>query len=195
MKKKTKYHHGNLADALLQAGVKEARVNGIKNLGVTYLANKVDVSPMAIYRHFPSGENLKVEISQQSRQILANRMLMAASQEEGAKKRFQAAGRAYIQFALEEPGLFSVAFVECEVPPRQEDEPSAWLVLQDLILDLCNEGYAEPADAEEIAYFAWSTVHGYASLAVTPGPCQLKSTKEQIDELIDRVWLGVIKAQ
>ena len=63
-KKKKTYHHGNLEEALLQVGMKEAKATGSRNLGVTHLARLVDVTPMAVYRHFPSGENLKAAISQ-----------------------------------------------------------------------------------------------------------------------------------
>jgi AcrR family transcriptional regulator len=190
MKKKT-YHHGNLEEALLTVGMKEAKASGSRNLGVTHLARLVDVSPMAVYRHFPSGENLKAAISQQAREELARRMFEAVSKEKDVKRRFMATGREYIRFGLEEPGLFAVAFIDCDAPPQREDNPSARAILHDAILDLCNEGLVKPSDLEAVANFAWSIVHGFTMLASGTDPFRPKSTPSVIENLLERTWLGV----
>ncbi len=191
--KKQGYHHGNLGQALLEVGLKEAKASGSRNLGVTHLAKLVGVSPMAIYRHFPSGESLKAAISQQAREELARRMIDLFSTETDLKRRFQATGRAYIHFALEEPGLFAVAFVDCaELPPRI-DGPSAWDILRDAILELCQAGLVEESQIEDVAMFCWSAAHGYASLAGGTDPLRPLATAESIEDFLDRVWLGVTK--
>ena len=188
---KTKYHHGDLEEALLAAGMREARRTGTRNLGVNSLAKEVNVSAMAVYRHFSSGEGLRASISQQAREELARRMLKAIAAEKDVKNRFRASGRTYIQFALKEPGLFAVAFVACDEGPKREDNPSAWMVFQDSILDLCNAGLIEPAEVEDVAAFAWAAVHGYAILAGGSDPKRPKSNEKTISQLLDRVWAGI----
>jgi AcrR family transcriptional regulator len=189
--KTQKYHHGNLEKALLSAGIREAKATGSKNLGVNSLAKVVNVSPMAVYRHFSSGEVLRASISQQAREELARRMIKAISVETTVKNRFRATGRTYIQFALKEPGLFAVAFVACDEGPKREDNPSAWMVFQVSILDLCNAGLIEPAEVEDVAAFAWAAVHGYAILAGGSDPKRPKSNEKTISQLLDRVWAGI----
>jgi AcrR family transcriptional regulator len=191
--KTQKYHHGNLEAALLEAGVRVARISGSKNLGVNALAKEVSVSPMAVYRHFSNGEGLKASSSQQAREELARRMIEAISHETSVKARFEATGRTYIQFALNEPGLFSVAFVACEAPPKREDSPSAWMVFQDSILDLCNEGLIQAAEVRQVTDFAWAAVHGYANLAGGSDPMRPKAEPEIIDGLLERIWFGIVK--
>jgi AcrR family transcriptional regulator len=186
------YHHGNLDQALLDAGLKEAKMTGTRNLGVNSLAKDVDVSPMAVYRHFSSGEALRANISQAAREVLAKRMLVDLGDATGARERFRATGRSYIQFALDEPGLFAAAFVTCDAPPRREDEPSAWIIFQDSILDLCNKGLLEVTEVEQVAAFAWSSVHGYATLAVGNDPKRPKTSQKIIDDLLDRIWAGIV---
>lgn len=193
MKKKISYHHGNLEDALLTAGIKEARETGIRNLGVTHLANLVNVSPMAVYRHFPNGESLKAGISQQAREELARQMLKALGNEKDIKKRFLAIGRAYIEFGIKEPGLFSVAFLDCDAEPSHEDNPSSWLIFQDAILDLCNDGLIDHTEIEQVAAFAWSLVHGYVTLANSSLILRPKSEKTFIDQMLERSWLAITK--
>ncbi len=190
MKKKS-YHHGNLEEALLKVGMKEARASGSRNLGVTHLAKLVDVTPMAIYRHFPSGENLKAAISQQAREELARRMASAVAKETDVKKRFMATGREYIRFGLAEPGLFSVAFLDCSELPNREDNPSARGILHDTILDLCNEGLIEPKEVQAVAHFAWSIVHGFTMLAGSEDPYRPSARPGDIEDVLERAWLGV----
>ncbi len=190
MNKKT-YHHGNLEEALLTVGMKEAKASGSRNLGVTHLAKLVDVSPMAVYRHFPSGENLKAAISQQAREQLARQMFEAVSQEKDVKRRFMATGREYIRFGLEEPGLFAVAFIDCDASLKREDNPSARAMLHDAILDLCNEGLVRPEELEAVANFAWSIVHGFTMLAGGTDPFRPEAKPSIIENVLERSWLGV----
>lgn len=190
MKKKA-YHHGNLEEALLKVGMKEAKATGPRNLGVTHLARMVNVTPMAIYRHFPNGENLKAAISQQAREELARRMARAVAKETDVKLRFMATGREYIKFGLEEPGLLAVAFLDCDELPSREDNPSARNILHDAILDLCNEGIVKANDVEAIAHFAWSIVHGFTMLASSADPFRPVSGTTEIEEILERAWVGV----
>ena len=190
MKKKT-YHHGNLEAALLTVGMKEAKASGSRNLGVTHLAKLVDVSPMAVYRHFPSGENLKAAISQQAREELARRMTRAVAKETDVKRKVMATGREYIRFGLAEPGLFSVAFLDCSELPNREDNPSARGILHDAILDLCNEGLVEPKEVQAVAHFAWSIVHGFTMLAGSEDPYRPSARPVDVEEVLERAWLGV----
>jgi AcrR family transcriptional regulator len=191
MKKKS-YHHGDLEEALLKVGMKEARASGTRNLGVTYLAKKVNVSPMAVYRHFPSGESLKSSISQRAREELGRRMQEAVDKESDVKLRFIATGRAYIQFALDEPGLFSVAFVDCNAMPSREDNPSPEKILKDGILDLCNAGFVKLSDVKNVDYFAWSVVHGFAVLALDADPLRFSPDQNSVENLLNKAWRGIV---
>lgn len=189
--KKTSYHHGNLEEALLNVGLREARSKGSQNLGLTHLAKLVNVSPMAVYRHFESGESLKASISQKAREELARRMIAAVEKENDVKSRFLAIGRTYIEFGLAEPGLFSVAFIDCAEQPKNHDEPSSSQIFEDAILDLCNEGLINTSDVQGVAAFAWSLVHGFAILAGGAEPNHLNATKVSIEELLQRAWTGI----
>ena len=192
--KKKPYHHGNLEEALLEVGLHEARATGARNLGVTHLARLVNVSPMAVYRHFSNGESLKAGISQHAREELARRLSAAAATEPNVKVRFLAMGRAYIQFALDEPKLFSVAFTECEELPAREDNPSACLIFQNAVLDLCNAGLIHHSDIECVTAVAWSAVHGFSMLAGGTSSFRPSTRKAAIDDLMERIWASVVQS-
>ena len=118
-------------------------------------------------------------------------MASAVAKETDVKKRFMATGREYIRSGLEEPGLFSVAFLDCSELPNREDNPSARAILHDAILDLCNEGLVEPKEVQAVAHFAWSIVHGFTMLAGSQDPYRPSAQPVDIEDVLERAWLGV----
>jgi AcrR family transcriptional regulator len=146
---------------------------------------------MAVYRHFPNGDSLKVSISQLAREELAKGMQSAVAREVDVKRRFQATGRAYIEFGLDEPGLFAVAFLDCDATPRRYDDPSAWDIFQGAILDLAEAGYIELVDVQAVTSMAWAVVHGFVVLAGSNTSYLSDTTSAQIDDLIERTWRGI----
>ena len=53
-------------------------------------------------------------------------------------------------------------------------------------LRLCNRGGAA---------FAWSVVHGYATLVAGNDPKRPKSNERIVADLLDRVWVGIVKGK
>ena len=76
---------------------------------------------------------------------------------------FRATGRAYIQFALDEPGLFEVAFRPCIPDLYVPDDPSPYALLSEALDDLSGANLlAVPRAGAET--YAWIAVHGAAVL-------------------------------
>ena len=59
----TRYHHGSLRAALLEAGLRIAAAKGPAALQLRDLAKAEGVSASAVYRHFPDLAHLSAEIS------------------------------------------------------------------------------------------------------------------------------------
>ena len=57
------YHHGNLRQALIDAGLAVTRNGGPSALSLRDLARRLGVSPNAVYRHFADRDNLLATIS------------------------------------------------------------------------------------------------------------------------------------
>ena len=115
------YHHGSLDQALVEAGVEAVRDVGISKLSLRDLARNIGVSSSATYRHFPSREYFEMRVSQRCREALAQAMNDASAQIVGSNtkrrsvERFEAIGRAYVNFAVSNPTLFEAAFSRNEV--------------------------------------------------------------------------------
>jgi AcrR family transcriptional regulator len=155
------YHHGDLRHALVEAATELARSGGVDGVVLREAARRVGVSPSAAYRHFPSRDGLLAAVGAAARERLARRMLAADAGD--ARDHFRATGRAYIDFALEEPGLFDVAFRPCPPDLYVPDDPSPYRVLSAALdaLDAAGALAVPRAGAEEPA---WAAVHGAAVL-------------------------------
>ena len=184
------YHHGDLRRALIDASTGLAAQDGPDGVVLREAARRIGVSPSAAYRHFPSREGLLAVVGSQARQVLAERMLGAMSEASGAVERFRACGREYIRFALEEPGLFAVAFRPHSPELFVPEDPSPYHVLSGSLDELADARLlAVPrAGAEE---YAWIAVHGAAVLLGT-GAISAAERERVIEGSLDMVAHGLL---
>lgn len=164
------YHHGDLRRAAIALAVERVRAGGLNALIVREVARDLEVSPAAIYRHFPDRDALIGEVARSARRALAERMIQDADRVEGADARarsidrFLAVGRAYLAFADDDPNLLDAAFLPIHLPDAHDERPNPWHVLGGTLDELVATG-AMPAERRPGAEtIAWSTVHGFAVL-------------------------------
>lgn len=187
------YHHGNLREALVLAGVELARKGGPESVTLREASRAAGVSHNAAYRHFADRDDLLRAVCEQCMTALAALMdtrLNQLGQGRGVRQawdRLRAVGRAYIDFALAEPGMFRTAF---GVPTTAEAlEPSLerhpYGILSACLDNLVDVGALDPSDRPGAELAPWSAVHGLASLLVD-GPLKGMSIAER-EAAIDRV--------
>jgi AcrR family transcriptional regulator len=168
-KKKDSYHHGDLRRALLQVALERVRRNGVENFSLREVARDVGVAPGAAYKHFVDKNELLAAIALELQIWLARRTLEATSGLTGPK-RLEAVGRAYIEFACDEPLLFRLLFSRIGAPSLQasydgasgESIPSSYEQLRQAVAEIQTDKQ-KPVD-EDVLAFAWSVAHGAASL-------------------------------
>lgn len=190
---RTTYHHGDLRRAAIAAAIELVRSGGTHALAVREVARELEVSPAAIYRHFPDREALVGEVARAARRALAGRMLveMEGVDERDPRtrsiERFLAVGRGYLGFAEDEPNLLAVAFLPFDLPDGHDERPNPWQVVAEVLDDLVATG-AMPVERRPGAEtIAWSAVHGFAvlrearsfSVSGDPEPC--------VDSLLDAI--------
>ena len=84
-----------------------------------------------------------------------------------AVERLRETGRAYVDFALREPGLFAVAFTSLEGPVAHgapETPTGPYAVLNAVLEELVEQGVLRPERREGAAVACWALVHGFAEL-------------------------------
>jgi hypothetical protein len=107
-----------------------------------------------------------------------NQVRARADTPTGARLRLGAVGKAYLDFARTEPGLFDTAYAATEHPAGgSDDDPRPFDHLKAALDDLVRAGLLDPARRPDIEYPTWATVHGLAVLL--RGPLRSLSDREK----------------
>lgn len=145
--------------------------SGFDAISLRELARAVEVSPAAALRHFSDLAHLKAEVSQSAREELARQCLAKwvkleprTLTRESAIERFDVLARCYVSFAKSHTNLFNAAFALCEAQPATADDPSPWLLVEEVVDDLVSPGVIPKSKRVESPLTAWSLVHGMATL-------------------------------
>ena len=190
------YHHGDLRNALVVAATGLAAQDGPAGGVLREAARRIGVSPSAASRHCPNREGLLAVVGSQARRALAARMIGAMDAAGGSReasaaiKRFRACGREYIRFALEDPGLFAVAFRPSPPELFVPEDPSPYHILSGSLNELDRAGLmAVPrAGVEE---YAWVGVHG-AAVLLGAGAIDPRERNRVIEGTLDMVADGLL---
>ncbi len=191
------YRHGDLRQALLDAGIELARAGGPEAVVLREATRRAGVVPNAAYRHFASREDLLQAVRSAALASLARAMEAQwkappakakprkspqapkppkPPRPEAARQALRAVGTGYLRFALAERGLFRTAF---SVPgdPRVAADPAKtgdsglnpFELLGAALDQMVAAGVLPLAKRPGAEYLAWSAVHGLA-LLVIDGP-------------------------
>ena len=167
------YHHGNLRTALVDEAVAAVRERGPEGLALRELARRVGVSHNAAYRHFAHRDDLVAAVADHAMAGLVaamQRQLDAVDEPDPvlrARLRLAGVGRAYVEFALAERGLFQVAFSShVGRDETRAAEESPYRLLSDTLDDLVDVGYLAPQHRLGAEELCWSAVHGFSLLCL-----------------------------
>lgn len=174
-RKKTKtgreYHHGDLRAALLREALEMIADGGVAALQIRTLARRLGVSQAALYHHFGGRTDLLGELAAAGYRELRARLRDARRTTDDPVEGLGEMGRAYVRFALENPGLFRAMFgrhvfqelaghpaaLESGGPAYQEHREQC---------SACAAALGRPELAGSIERSVWSAIHGVAWLVL-----------------------------
>ena len=105
------YHHGNLREALLQAALDLIGQKGAAGFTFADAARMAGVSPAAPYRHFRDRDELLSSIAQRGFEQFEAALTEAWDDgRPDTVTAFERVGRAYLNFAREQPAFYSAMF-------------------------------------------------------------------------------------
>lgn len=105
------YHHGNLRQALVAATLKLIEERGPLGFTLAETARAAGVSGAAPYRHFRGRDELIEEVARQGYVTFAEMLERAWNDgRPSALSAFMATGRAYLEFARDNPGHYAAMF-------------------------------------------------------------------------------------
>jgi AcrR family transcriptional regulator len=178
----------------------------------------VGVSAAAAYRHFVGHGELLQAVKQRALAALADAMQEGLASGErladpaaDALRRFKNLGRAYVGFALTNPGLFHTAFCRSDGARSGPDVRSGsdarsgpdvtariaatrpYQILSGSLDELVAAGLLNPARRQVAPIAFWAAVHGLATLLVD-GPLSAMTESEQakaVERTLDILIEGI----
>jgi AcrR family transcriptional regulator len=164
------YHHGDLKNALIQAGVEILSKEGVGGLSLRKVAQRAGVSHNAPYSHFPDKQSLIAAISTEGfKQLYRGLDAAISSYPDDPKRQLQEGAWAYVQFAMDSTDTFKIMFSgvlekEKEYPAFVEISHKTFERVMDVVRACQEAGLLQSTPAEIMAVAVWGQIHGIISL-------------------------------
>lgn len=160
------YHHGDLKNALIQAGLTILAEAGTGALSLRQVAKQVGVSHAAPYAHFSDKQALIAAIAAEGYKQLYEQVSAAAQEHpDEPRERLTAVAWAYVRFALEQPEQFKVTFsgaVEREADyPDYVEQAKRNFALMVEVVSACQDANLLPQGETDLLVMSlWASLHG-----------------------------------
>ncbi|MDP2355582.1 MAG: TetR/AcrR family transcriptional regulator [Beijerinckiaceae bacterium] len=168
------YHHGRLKDALIEAARDLIEQRGPQGFSLTEAARLVGVTPAAPYRHFSDRDALMGEVARRGFELFNDRLRQAWNEgRPEAETAFSRMGRAYLDFARQEPGYYRSMFtrapeLDASCPPGGVGPPVAaaqsFALLNEAAGAVLRARRRSGCDPAHLALQVWALSHGAATL-------------------------------
>jgi AcrR family transcriptional regulator len=148
-------------------------LKGFEATTIRNIAEKIEYSPSTIYQHFKDKNEIFYTIHTDAFSELV-RYLNASDIHKNPMDQLIALGKIYIQFALENPGLYDLMFImEAPIDFLDYLEDANWTegkmafdYLTSVIANCIKQGLIKETDLESLSYLVWSTVHGLVTISI-----------------------------
>ena len=198
VRRKVRYHHGELREALIRATRQLVEERGAENFTLAEACRAAGVTTAAPYRHFRGKQEILEEIAARGFNELRERSLAVIKEKgEGSLDGMIAMGQAYVAFAVAETAVFRLMFgQQPSLKKSQHVLGTGHACFADVIEQValyCRKNRVR-GDAQELALRLWTFVHGTASLVID-GDYDAVAPKLDINRLIASATPGLLAAR
>ena len=166
------YHHGDLRNALIQAGLEILSEGGSQELDLRKVARRAGVSHAAPYRHFADKQALIAAINEEGFHLLSERIRSSLCEvSDEPVEQLLGVALAYVRFAQENPWLmremFSGITIERETfESLHAASKSVYQLYAEVIRSGQERGKIVDGEPTALAGVLWSVLHGLAMLII-----------------------------
>jgi AcrR family transcriptional regulator len=177
-----------MENLILETAMKLFLEEGYKNLTIRRLAEKIEYSPATIYLYFKDKDEIFLTLQKMAFQKFYE-FQSSGQHIEDPLERLYIQGRAYLQFAIENPGYYELIFFMTELkdklrePENYSKELDSYEILKRNVKFAIDAGKMRTTDVDATSFALWSYVHGMASLVIKRG---FLMPKEYLDNLIEK---------
>ncbi len=168
--------------------------SGIAGLSMRSLAQRVGLTPGALYRYFPSKQDMLLSYWEDALRAVAERIEAIDNSEAHTPTAIRQMLVAYAHFCLEDHDRFRLLFLEMDHDVSPElFQRSTGFAPYDLVLTridrAINDGHFLSADADLLTQTLWAGVHGAVTLLITVKEIELKA--DLLDTTINTLMRGL----
>jgi AcrR family transcriptional regulator len=167
----------DLRRIILDTSLALVSAEGVGALSLREVARRAGVSHGAPYHHFTDRAAIIAALAQEGYRLLESTLRTRSSEPRvvarGPVARFEACGRAYLEFAIAHTAYFRVMFrpelvnlATNAAPDTALAAMGAYGALVEIVAALQDAGIASDLDPKPLVLTAWSTAHGLAALWV-----------------------------
>ncbi|MHC1750117.1 MAG: TetR/AcrR family transcriptional regulator [Cellulosilyticaceae bacterium] len=170
---KKPYHHGNLRNQLIEAGIELINESGLKGFSLRKVAAKCNVSHTAPYSHFKDVDALICAMGEYVTEQFMDKLYTSIEGKEDSDEAVSLLGQAYINFFIKNPNYFLFIFYNSGITidlnkESPDDYPPFALFRATTYRMFCRLNVPEK-DFSNNLIALWSMVHGIASLLTNNG--------------------------
>lgn len=160
------YHHGNLRDTALTVALSIVDKHGHESLSVRDVASAVDVTPMALYRHFGNRSSLLAAVAGVAMKQLYKQHEKAIRGRTDPWDKLDRTMRAFIKYVDGHPNLFRLMYdpaivADPEFEKEYEWQRKAYESIMSIFAEALPAESAKTLRLRQIAW--WSTLSGYST--------------------------------
>ncbi|MBZ0204143.1 MAG: TetR/AcrR family transcriptional regulator [Ignavibacteria bacterium] len=177
---------------IIKTAMKLFAAEGIENVSIRKIAEKIEYSPGALYSYFKDKGEIIHAIHEEGFEKLYALQRTLDGVENPKEKLFKM-GRLYMKFAMENKDYYDLMFIAKGVGERicekQEWDSGqrSYDYLRNTVKDCIEAGYLKESDIDAAAFAIWGFVHGMAALIIR-GRCAMMP-----EEMINNVVEGSLK--
>ncbi len=171
-RKQSSYHHGDLRRMLISTAEEIITSQGLEAFTLRQLSKRIGVSHTAAYRHFKNKHELFCTLALEGfKELEARFQKIDPKDHMSPREQISAIGKAYIEFALENPARFRVMFgqvlVGQELPPElTQAVGDTFNSLRKAIERGQEMGAVRDGDPLALTSVGWSMAHGISQLLI-----------------------------
>lgn len=182
--KRGRYHHGDLAAALVDAAIEVIGERGVHGFSMAEASRRLGVAVSAPYAHFADRDDLLAAVAVRAYQQFYAAVVPEVDARLAPADRLAAMARRYVRFAAASRPLFQVLYEAGLDKAGHPEIEAAEQPIDDAFIACVNalSGGPGPA-AEELALALEATAHGHAMLLLDSGP---GPSDEDVERTADR---------
>ncbi|MFM8819998.1 MAG: TetR/AcrR family transcriptional regulator [Phenylobacterium sp.] len=176
---------------------------GVFGVSTREIAASLGLSQPALYTHFRNKEDILAELVERAFSELGRRMIALPVAEVTGRAALLRMGRIYIDFGLEQPDAYRIAFMlEKRRSQAESLHPRILAAGRDIFEDfqsrvaqLVSAGLTRPGEARLLTQSLWAGLHGLVSLLLARSQFSWDETETLITRHLELLADGVLAAE